>query len=468
MLFAPENYSISAYLFCRFLGLIYLFSFGAFFFQIKGLLGKDGILPINEYLAIFEGRLKNKYYHIPTLFWINASDQSLTAVIYVGLVLSLLLIFGIAIPLMLITLYVLYLSVVSVGQAFLGFGWEGFLLETTAHAFFISLSPVPNIMVWLSLNFLVFRFFIQAGAVKLQSHDSAWRNLTAIYYHYQSQPLPNTIAWLIHKAPLAFHKLSCVFMFGVELIVPFGLFFGEVARLIVFFLLFSLQFSIWATGNFSFLNHLTAVLLIVLISNRFLPDIPITAPLSQDNPLLYLAGTFLLFLQIIRFIDHFFPKRALQNILIKFSPFHIANRYGIFAVMTTDRYEIIIEGSEDGKEWKEYLFSYKPTELSRRPRRISPYQPRLDWQAWFLPFHRWDEEEWYSLFLSHLLKGTPEVLKLIRYNPFQASPPRYVRAMTYLYEFTSFKEKRETGNWWKRRLVGSYSPVMEMSLKPNS
>lgn len=163
-----------------------------------------------------------------------------------------------------------------------------------------------------------------------------------------------------------------------------------------------------------------------------------------------------------RLSDHFFPNRLFRKVCSCVAPWHIANRYGIFAVMTTTRYEVVVEASNDSKEWKEYSFRHKPSELSRRPRRISPYQPRLDWQAWFLPFQRFDEQEWFHSFLAHLLKGTPEVLALIRHNPFPDSPPKVIRVMMYVYEFTSFKEKRETGNWWKRRFVGQFSPELKL------
>lgn len=439
-------------LFIRLLGLVYFFAFGAFLFQIKGLIGKNGILPVGDFLRMVRVRFyKERYYlKLPTIFWLNDSDEALVTVVGTGTVLSVLLILGIYPPVVLLLLYGLYLSIVNVGQIFLGYGWEGFLLETTAHAFLLTVTPLPDVMVWLSVNFLLFRFHVQAGAVKLQSQDANWRNLTAISYHYETQPLPNTIAYYIYRAPMWFHKLSCVGMFFIELALPFALLMGSEARLAAFVGFVGLQFTIWATGNLSFLNYLTVALCTLLL-----------APQPTEQGLFMgIVGSVYLALQVIQFAHHFFPRAFFERILSPLAPFHLVNRYGIFAVMTTKRLEIITEGSHDGKEWKEYVYPYKPSLLNWRPRRIAPYQPRLDWQAWFLPFRPYGYDIWYSNFLGHLLKNTPEVTKLLRVNPFKDNPPRYIRSKAYLYKFTTFEEKRKTGNWWKREEAGIYGPTL--------
>lgn len=234
-MFTPENYTIIANLFPRLLGLIYLAAFSAFIFQIKGLIGIKGILPISEYLGLLKKHYPKKCYRIfPTLFWINSSDSALIAVAITGTLLSLAMVLGLFPTAILFLLYVLYLSIISAGQEFLSFGWEGFLLEITINAFFLSLTSPPNLMVWISINLLLFRFHFQAGAVKIQSRDANWRNLTALAYHYQSQPIPNMIAWYVHKLPLWFHKLSTLLMFIIELIVCFGVFGNETIRIFVF------------------------------------------------------------------------------------------------------------------------------------------------------------------------------------------------------------------------------------------
>lgn len=465
----PSSSSIAIDLFFRLLGFVYLFAIGAFLDQIRGLLGQEGILPISGFLEALKRRFGKKvYYLVPTLFWLNSSDKMLTGTVLVGIAASLCLIAGFATPWMLLLLFILFLSIVSSGQDFLSFGWEMFLLEMTANAFLLALSP-HNVLAWISLNFLLFRFHFQAGIVKLQSKDASWRNLTGLAYHYQTQPIPNVQAWFFHKLPLTFHKFSTLFMFAVELAICFGIFGNETMRFATFVLLFGLQFTIWFTGNFSYLNHLTAAFCVILISNRFFPSFFSGPAFPPAHPYVNLfvgaAAGGLLFLQIANFCFHVIkPYSFIKKLLNPFSPFHIVNRYGIFAVMTTQRYEIVVEGSNDGVNWKEYLFKHKPSEVSRRPHRIAPYQPRLDWQAWFLPFSSCESNHWFQNFLYRLLTGSPPVLRLLREVPFD-QPPKYLRALAYLYTFTSWKEKRTTGDWWKREFKGIYAPTIRLEDK---
>lgn len=466
----PSEYTISIDLFFRLLGVIYFFVFSPFIFQIMGLLGSRGILPINDYLKAIKRVYGRKAYRlVPSLFWINSSDIALLSVIWGGTGASILLIMGIYPPLMILILYLLHLSIVSTGQDFLSFGWELFLLEIACNSFFLSLTAAPNLMIWISLNLLLFRFHFQAGAVKLQSKDPHWRNLTALAYHYQTQPLPNTLAWFAHKLPLTIHKISTSMVFFIELIVSFGIFGPDWLRLVTFIFLAGLQLVIWATGNLSYLNHLTFVFAIILIDNnifnRFL-DTPIltAASLNTIDILLNIIGAFLITLQALNLWENIsLTSHPLIRKFEKFlAPFHIVNRYGIFAVMTTKRFEIIIEGSVDGIEWKEYIFKNKPSKINERPRRISPIQPRLDWQMWFLPFNNYRDNIWLQNFLTLLLKGNEEVRGLLRECPFKDIPPTYIRAVAYDYEFTDWKTKKLTGEWWKRTYIGLYSPTLKL------
>lgn len=468
-MFDPESYTTICHLLPRLLGFIYFVGIGAFLLQIQGLIGSKGILPLADYLSFLKRYYpKQCYLEAPTLFWINSSDKAITAVASAGTISSVMLMLGYYPALLLLLLYVIHLSLVTAGQDFMSFGWEGLLLEITFQTFWIALTEVPSLMIWISLNFLLFRFHLQAGTNKLTNRDPNWRNLTAVAYHYQSQPLPNAIAWYAYKLPLAFQKLSTLVMFFIEIAVPFALFLGEAPRLWAFVAFFSLQYFIWLTGNFSYLNYLTVALISILLSNSVLSTIGITSTFETTGNsfglelLVTAVGTILLTLQVMRLWHHFLPNRQLFTLFRKLAPYHLVNTYTLFASMTTERFEIIIEGSEDGTEWKEYLFSYKPSEVTRRPRRIAPYQPRLDWQAWFLPFRDFESEEWFQKFLVHLLKGTPSVLKLLRGNPFPKKPPKFVRSLLYVYEFTSYDEKKTTGCWWKRTLIGAYSPTLAL------
>lgn len=462
-----NDYTLSIQLFLRLMGLVYFFAFAPFLLQIRGLLGKEGILPAQHILKWMRFRTgRHWFYYMPTIFWLNASDRFLMAAVAAGTGISILLMCNVYPPVMLFLLYVLFLSLKTVGQDFLSFGWDVFILEITVNAFFLSLTPVPNIFVWLSLNFLLFRFYLQGGAVKLQSRDATWWDCTALQYHYQTQPLPNTIAWYVHKFPLWFHKASTVAMFVIELVVPFAIFGTQEMRLFAFVCFTFLQWAIWVTGNFSYLNYMSVVLSVILLSNNYLstwfgePVVGVSTSLLLDL-FVSLGGIALLTLQIINLWNHFLPNRHLGNIMERVYPFHLANRYGIFAVMTTKRYEIVIEGSSDGKEWKEYQFWFKPSELKRRPRRISPFQPRLDWQVWFLPFSNFESEAWFQNFIYRLFQGSPVVLSLLRVNPFPKAPPEYIRVLLYDYEFTDRCVKRATGEWWTRHLIGYYSPTLQ-------
>lgn len=467
-MFEVTDYTAIASLFPRLLGFIYFFAFGAFLFQIKGLIGKNGILPVDNFLSLLRTYYpKKRFLLAPSLFWINASDSALLIVPTLGTVCSIFLILGFAPSFFLFAVFCLYFSIESVGQDFLSFGWEGFLLEITLNAFFISLTTVPNLMMWISLNLLLFRFHFQAGVSKLLSRDESWRDLTAISFHYQTQPLPNTIAWYVYRLPLWIHKVSVVMMFLIEIVLPFGIFGNQEMRLIVFVGFAGLQYFIWITGNLSFLNHLTFVFSMILLNNGALSYVMEIPPIGHPPSLsldifLTLIGSLLTLLQVIQQWQYFYSNKYLSELFYWLSTLHIVNRYGIFAVMTTSRYEIVVEGSQDGIKWEEYFFKYKPSEITRRPRRISPYQPRIDWQVWFLPFTDFHSAGWFQSFLVHLLRGNPEVTALLRKNPFSEKPPRYVRAVMYEYVFSTPEEKKKHGWWWRRMLVGQYSPTLSL------
>lgn len=456
----PESYTIISSLLPRLLGMIYFFAFFPFIFQIKGLVGERGILPARQYLGAFKkGMGKVRYVRLPTLSWLNCSDRALIALPVAGCLFSILLMCGIFPPLLLALLILLHLSIVTIGQDFLSFGWEGFFLELSYHVFLLSLTVVPNHLVWLSVNFLIFRMHLQAGTVKLMSGDPSWKNLTALCYHYQTQPIPSTLGWYAHKLPIWFQKLSALMMLAVEIFLPFLVFGTDEMRLGAFVGFFGLQFFIWISGNYSYLNYLTAVAVSLLISNNYLESFVSAPPPDPGSWLLYLiislGGAGLLAVQVASLWHHFFPRPFLNRLFRTLFPYHLGNRFAIFAVMTTKRYEVVLEGSMDGEQWEEFLFWYKPSEPERRPRRIAPFQPRLDWQAWFLPFTSFERSRWFQQFVQRIFEGMPEVKRLLRHHPFQGDPPKYLRADLYLYEYTSWGDE----NWWKRKKYAVFMPV---------
>lgn len=468
----PGPYSIAIQIFLRLLGLIYLFAYVPFLFQIRGLLGKDGILPVSTFLHHVQQRFgARRFYYLPTVLWINSSDAALFGLIWAGILLGALLLLGIGTSAVLLLLYLVHLSLTSAGQDFLGFGWETLLLEITAAACLMTATTPYNVFGWIGLNFILLRFHLQAGASKLLSGDSTWRDFTALKYHYLTQPIPNLTAWYFHKLPLWVHRLGGWTTFYFELIVPLAIFSPPLVRLLVAIQLIGLQGLIWLTGNLSYLNHMTAALCVILIHNRYLEpwlgSVGAVPAVTESSSYLWqgfisvLALAFLMF-QIINLCHYFFPRRAWAAMLQWISPFHLAHPHQLFSVMTTQRQEIVIEGSDDGEEWCEYQFYFKPGDVARPPGRISPFQPRLDWQAWFLPFAGFDEQWWFQRFLIKLLQGSRPVLGLLKENPFPDHPPKYVRVLLYDYIFTTRKERKETGHWWKRTLLGTYAGPMNL------
>jgi hypothetical protein len=316
-----------------------------------------------------------------------------------------------------------------------------------------------------------------SGAVKLGSGDPAWRSLTALRVHYETQPLPTWIGWAFHQFPPSFQTASCVFLFFVEIAVPFLVFAPRRAKHLAFGLLLVLQTLIALTGNYAFFNWLAIALCALLIDDaafpaRLRPRVPApeagpkrrwpVAVIAPVAAVLFLASVGQLALTIQRSAEEFPPGalRALEWL----SPLRSVNRYGLFAVMTTRRPEIIVEGSEDGRNWRPYEFRWKPGAVERRPRFVAPHQPRLDWQMWFAALETCEENPWLVNFLGRLLQGEPAVLRLLATNPFPAGPPRYVRTLVYDYRFTDWPTRRSTGAWWRRELQGPYCPVVSRDM----
>ncbi|MBI2681474.1 MAG: lipase maturation factor family protein [Candidatus Solibacter usitatus] len=465
------NYSLTSSLFFRCLGVIYLIAFLSLSVQITGLVGTNGILPVRDFLrVVYEAVGSTAWLHAPTLFWFGASDSILRSACYAGILSSLGLILGRSQRLAAAISFVLYLSLVVAGQAFLSFQWDYLLLETGFLAIF--LTPVFA-RVWL-FHWLLFRLVFLSGAVKLLNHDAAWRNLTALRFHYETQPLPTPLAWYFHQLPGWFQTFSAVAMFAIELAVPFCIFAPRRIRLMAAGAIAAFQLLIIATGNYAFFNLLTLVLCLLLCDDQALERwIPawlkkdVASPAAPRFPQVARVATPLLFSLILllsglQLGEAFFgalpaPGRA---ILRWTSPFGIVNSYGLFAVMTTTRPEIVIEGSNDNQTWLEYEFRYKPGDVKRRPAWVEPHQPRLDWQMWFAALGNYQQNRWFVNLMLQLLRGSPDVLGLLGRNPFPGGPPRYIRARIYEYHFTSFKGNG--GSWWSRTLGGEYFPPVSL------
>ncbi|MCZ6636244.1 MAG: lipase maturation factor family protein [bacterium] len=484
------TFHISAHLFLRFLALIYLIAFTSFWSQAEGLIGSQGILPAQGYLD----RIQNhfgfvNFWQFPTLFWLGASDIHLHLVCAMGAVVSVAALIFPGFWFLWASLWFFYLSLSTVGQTFLSFQWDALLLETGFLTLFLvpvtgwrSPTPPPTRLVSWLFRFLLFRLMFSSGVVKLTSGDTTWWDLSALTFHYFTQPIPNLTAWYVHQLPDGIHALSSIGMFGIEILVPFLFFAPQRLRLTACILQVIFQLAILLTGNYTFFNLLTLTLCIWLIDDRTWPGnrkrISTSKPAKKRHPrpawiaifftLFTLLITTMLFTRSTFRLETPWPE-PVYALYEAQAPFHILNSYGLFRVMTTERPEIILEGSADGTTWKPYYFYYKAGDPTVPPPFVAPHQPRLDWQMWFAAL-RGDARNtpWFLNFCARILEGSPPVLHLLSHNPFPEAPPPYFRARLYHYAFTSFQEKNRTGHWWKRTLKGDFlSPIQNQFLKQN-
>jgi len=448
----PPDSRAAFRLLLRLLGLVHLVAFASLWVQLDGLWGARGILPAGELLAAARAQLGGGgWRYLPSVFWLGAADASLRAACAAGLALSVVVMLGYAVAPALLALWALYLSFVSVGREFMSFQWDILLLEATLLLAWSApwrLKPdwsrwrPPAAGVWLT-RLLVFRLMLESGWVKLASGDPRWRDLTALAYHYWSQPLPPWTAWYADRLPLLAQKACCAALFAVELGAPWLILLPRRPRLLGFWLLVGLQTLIALTGNYGFFNPLAVVLCLSLVDGVYLPALPerdSRAPAWSALP----CSVLLLLV--------FWQPDAVR-------PFFPVNRYGLFAVMTTQRREIVLEGSADGREWKPYEFKWKPGEVTRRPRFVEPHMPRLDWQMWFAALGTCRDNPWFVRFMVRLLQGDPAVSGLLARDPFAGGPPpRYLRSTLYDYRFAP----PGSDAWWTRRALGPYCPPISL------
>ena len=478
----PPTYFWARRWFLRAVGLIYLIAFVSLWVQVDGLIGANGISPVNQFLpAVHEQLGRQAYSLLPTLCWFNSSNAFLHFLCGAGVAFSLLLVFGIAPVICLTALFVFYLSLTISGQTFLSFQWDILLLETGFLSIFLAPwqlwlkrgqePPVSRAALFL-LKLLLFKLMVMSGVVKLTSGDDCWWNLTALDYHYWSQPLPTIFGWWADQHPEWFKHFSVGFCMAVEIIAPFFIWTPRRPRLIAAGLMIFLQLVIALTGNYCFFNLLTLALCLLLIDDGVAaslrdPRTFRTAKRLQDR--LSTSGAIIVLVVSLPIngwliFTAFKPDAAWPRSLAfayqHLEPFRIVNGYGLFRVMTKDRREIVIEGSADGIDWLPYEFKWKPGDVTRAPGWCAPHQPRLDWQMWFAALGTPEQNPWFIRLAICLLKGKPDVTRLFAHNPFPNQPPRYIRAILYRYRFTTAKEHRQTGAWWKRGELGEYLPTV--------
>jgi len=462
---APAAYSLTRQVFLRGLAVIYLIAFLSLWVQIDGLIGINGILPIKTLLQEAHSVWgPERYWRLPTLCWLNSGNSFLHFQCALGSLAALAAGAGFVQLPAFVLMWVLYLSLCVAGQDFLEFQWDILLTEVGFLAILFSArgaAPPSRTILWL-LRWLVFRVMFMSGVVKLSSGDPNWRNWTALQYHYWTQPLPTWTSWFAAQWPPKFQHFSCGVVFFFELIIPPLVFGPRLLRLVAFWAIIFFQLLIAATGNYGFFNLLTIVLCFTLPDDRFWrrllrrksPAAAEGAPPRWRRYVVIPIAAALLAITIPEFVDAFrygisWPT-PLPELARWAGPLRSANGYGLFAVMTTTRSELMIEGSDDGLTWKAYSFKWKPCDVMQPPSFTTPHMPRLDWQMWFAALGGPNDSPWLFSFMQRLAEGSPDVLNLLADNPFPDHPPQYVRAVMYDYQFTNRFERAATGAWWRR------------------
>jgi lipase maturation factor 1 len=511
--FGPADRLVPRWLFLRSLGAIYFSAFYALIFQVRGLIGPDGILPAGQYLALVRRSLPVvRFWYAPTVLWFSSSNAMLMAICWVGLIASIAALLNLWPRLSFFVCFVCYLSFIAGASEFANYQSDGMLLEAGFLALFLTPrglipgwgadSPPIRASLFL-LNWEWFRIYFESGIVKLLSGDPEWRHFTAMDEYYQNGPLPTWVGWYMEHLPHWFHASTVAATLMMEIVIVLLLFFGRRARLICFFIVTQWEIVVILTANYTFLNYLVLVLGFLLLDDRFLrrfvparfrlpvveseeaPEIQSEAPISimgsaeagDDPPIEYrkpshfaafrLALTTVMlcwvaYVTTVELLRMPFPEAPLpMGPARMLEPFRIANQYGLFAVMTRGRYEIEFQGSNDGQTWTAYPFRYKPQALNEPPGIYAPYQPRFDWNLWFASLADWQQDPLVPFTEERLLANSSrDVLSLFRGDPFSGTPPKLIRAVLWQYWFTSMKEKRETGIWWRRQLLGLYGPVL--------
>ena len=463
----------------RLLGAIFLVAFLSLYVQLPVLLSARGLLPASRYLAAI--RSSATFLSAPTLFWLGASDRALSMAALAGAAMSVLLLLGIAPRACLAGLWFTYLSFVTIGQDFFSFQWDNLLLESAFLSLFVAPGgmrmsrgrPPGPVGVFL-MRWLLFRLNFESGLAKLLTGDPTWRNLTAMASYYETAPLPTWIGWYAHQMPLWAHRTCALFTLVVELGVALLIFGPRLARRAAFWILNAMQLGILATANYGFFNYLTIALSLFLLDDRPLlgraptrssresPGDPARRPASTA-PLRSGAAAILVVLSAVPFLPFFGPlgglNRELTPLRRTLGSFRTLNAYHLFAQMTLVRDEVVIEGSDDGTTWSSYEFRAKPGDPGRAPPVVAPYQPRVDFQLWFLLLGGRPDALYFDRLLRALLLEPETVAPLFSRDPFPVTPPRMLRVRIYRYRFTDAATRRTTGDWWSREELSQSRPI---------
>jgi len=465
----PGDYWLARFVLQRAVGALFLIAFLNAANQFRPLLGERGLLPVPLFVKEVSFR------ESPSLFFFFSNDRAFGTAAWIGIGLSAIVVLGFvdqyswALFGIWVVLWGMYLSLVNVGQIFYGFGWESILLEAGAYAALLGgLAATPQLAVMWLFRWLLFRVMFGAGLIKLRG-DSCWRDLTCLDYHYETQPIPNPLSWFFHHGPEWSKRGGVLFNHFAELIVPFGYFLPQPVASIAGAVTIIFQLLIFASGNLSWLNALTGLLAFSCFDDRPLGWVgPQGQPTNPPDLVFRIltAGVFILVVVLsVKPVKNLLSRRQIMNTV--FNRFHFVGTYGAFGGITRERYEIVIEGTDEAvitesTKWREYEFKGKPGDPARMPPQIAPYHLRLDWLMWFAAMGSYQRHPWFIHFIAKLLEGDKAVISLLKRNPFPGAPPRYIRAQLYLYRFSSREERRKMGLWWIRESVGSYFPTVSL------
>ncbi|MCK6211327.1 lipase maturation factor family protein [Georgenia sp. EYE_87] len=460
--FAAEDYDAARFVLQRGIALLYLVAFVAVLRQFRPLLGEHGLLPVPRYLDRVGARTG------PTLFRRRYSDRLVLAVGWAGVVLALSVVAGLPqsgppwVPMLVfLAMYGLYLSVVNVGQVFYGFGWESLLLEAGFLAAFLGSDEVaPPVVVIFLFRWLVFRVEFGAGMIKMRG-DVVWRDLTALYYHHETQPMPGPLSWFFHHLPRPLHKVEVAANHVTQLVVPWLLFLPQPVASAAAAVIVVTQGWLVLSGNFAWLNWLTMVLAFSAVSDDVLDQfLPLREATHAPSPAWFVV--IVLAVSVLLVVLSWWPAKNLlskhQAMNASFNQWHLVGAYGAFGSITRRRSEVVVEGTDDDdpftSDWREYEFKGKPGSTGRRPRQYAPYHLRLDWGMWFLALGSPSQYRWFTVLLRRLLEADRPTLRLLAHDPFAGQRPRYVRARVFRYRYSTFEELRRTRQWWVRHEEG--------------
>lgn len=468
------TYWLTRFFILRLLGIVYAVAFLVAINQILPLVGSQGLTPIGPFLDMVTastGSTGSSFYHLPSIFWFWHSDTALITVAWVGFILSLVVTAGYANAIIMVVLWLLYMSITNTGQEWYGFGWEIQLLETGFLAVFlcplIDPRPFPKretpLAIIILLRWLICRIMFGAGLIKLRG-DEIWRNSTALYYHFETQPMPGPLSRWFHFLPRVVLRMGVWFNWLAELIAPLFVFWPRIGRHVAGIIMVLLQVVLILSGNLSFLNWLTIVPAFACFDDGFWSRIvprglALRAQRASEaavpsRPMTVTSWVVAVIIGALSFqpvVNMLSPNQIMNT---SFDPLNLVNTYGAFGSVSRERYNIVFEGTmdevpTDSSVWKEYPYKGLPDDPDKRPPQVAPYHLRFDWQMWFAAMSTADEYPWTYVLVSKLLHNDPGALSLFAGNPFPGRPPRYIRAILYHY---SFAPPGNPGHhWWVRQ-----------------